>query len=323
MNDKFRMASVTAEVHKARLEAMNNDIVRLMKEGGVDAVKAEPKFLMNLAKLVRESVEDEFALIDPTPIFCNTASYGLGDTIEIEQKHSTLRVVKYSPQSHPLIFSPVKSKYTFSTSMYELAYGIELIKVMVGTHSVEEFVGHAAQAMARHTLKLVLGAINTACATGATDQRGRALRTMAAGADVAKAELDAAIRRMGAGVRVFGARWALEPIMEFAQAAGGDDLKSEWVRRGKIGSYRGATLISVEDEFDVYRQQFTQIGGKDWEKLIFLASPVKGATYYERDMNALQWSELDSKTATFEAGLRMDHGVFVSQPWRYHVIELV
>lgn len=322
MIDNFRKASVTPEKHKARLEAMNEDVIRLMTEGGVDAIQAEPKFKMNLAKLVRESVEDEFALTDPTAIFTERRTASLGDKIEVERKHNTLRVVKYSPQSQPLIFSPVKSKHTLSTTMYELAYGIQLIQVMTRQHTIQEFVQYAAQALTKHALKVVLTAIDTACGVGATDQRGRALRTVAAGADVTKTELDAALRRMGPGTRIFGARWALEAIMDFAQSNGGDNMKEEWIRRGFIGTYRGASLVSFEDDFDAYKQAFTSVNGVDLEKLIFIAAPQKGAIYLERDLNALQWSELDSKTATFEAGLRLDHGVFVDKPWRYHVIKL-
>lgn len=320
MIHNFRVASATADKHQARMAAVTEDIVRLMSEGGIERVEAEQGFKFKLSKLIRESIEDEFSLTDPTAIFTNRRTAALGDKVEIERKHNTLRVVKYSPQSQPLIFSPVKSKYTVSTSMYELAYGLELFKVMTRQHSVEEFVKYAAQAITRHSLKVVLTAINAACGAGATDQRGRALRHTLGTADVSKTELDAAIRRMGPGVTIFGSRWALSPIHEFGATT--DPAKEELRTRGSIGVYRGCRMVALEDDYNEYAEKWTSVGGVDWEKLLFIAAPEKGAVYLERDLNALQWSEIDAKTATFEAGLRMDHGIFVDKPYKYHVIQL-
>lgn len=323
MLHNFRTASRTAAEQKDVLTALNNDFIALMEKGGVSAIKAQPEFQMKAATLIREIIADRFAMTDPTPLFTERRDARLGDKIEFTRKHNTLRVVKYAPQSQPLMYSPVKSKYTITTSSYELPYGIELFKVLTRQYEIGDFVEHAAQAMVRHNVELTLTAINTACGVGAQDQRGRALRTVAAGSDVAKAELDAAIRRMGPGATIFGQRYALDPIFTFA---GAQSLQSqeELHLRGTVGTYRGCNLVAILDDFNEYQASFTKIGAKDWEKLLFISSAVdKGATLLERDLSPLNWEELDAEKALFRSSLRFDHGVFVDRPFLYHVIELV
>jgi hypothetical protein len=317
----FRVASRKPEEMKEALGALNSDIIRRMTEGGVEKV-AEPTFKAKMAALVREAIADTFALEDMTPIFCSRKSANLGDKVEITRKHNTLRVVKYAPGAQPLMFSPVKSKYTVSTSMFELPFGIELFKILTRQYELADLTAMAGQAMIRHNIELVLTAINTACGVGATDVRGRALRTTAAGADVAKAELDAALRRLGPGVSIFGSRYALDPIFSFGGGLS-ENLKDELNTRGLIGVYRGAKLVSVEDDYNEYAASWTKIGGVDREKLIFIASPDKGAVKIERDLSQLNWSEVSEEKAIFRSSERLDHGIFVDKPFRYHVIQTV
>jgi hypothetical protein len=314
---------MTTEDRTAALKALDNDIIRLMNEGGAEAINAEPKFKLKMAQLVREAVADVVGITDLTPVLTEQKrGLRLGDKIEAEVKHNTLRVVSYTPQSHPLVFSPTKSKYPVSTDQFELAWGIELIKVMLRLHTTAEFVDYAAQAVARHYQKFTLEALDTA-ATG-NDPRGRPIRFTGAAADVDQDDLDDALRSLGAGVTIYGSRYALSPIFGFGATQGGDATKDEFVRRGVIGSYRGATLAAVEPDFQVYTQKWTEINGTDWEKLIFLVSnSAKPAVFYERDMNALQWSELDTKESVFGGGIRMDHGIFVNAPYNMRVIELL
>lgn len=320
MVHNFRVASArSAEDRKLALAALNDDIIRRMNEGGVNKV-SEPEFLTKMAKLVRTEIQDVFALKDPTPIFCDSRSARLGDKIEFSRKHSTFRVVKYAPQSQPLIFTPVKSKYSVSTSMFELAYGIELFKILTRQYTVADLTEMAGQAMIRHNLEVVLTAINAA-ATG-NDQHGRPLRTTAGAADVSEAELKLALRRMGPNVTIFGSRYALDPIFGFAGALS-ENLKDELNQRGLVGRYRGANLVALEDDYNVYAQAFTSIGGVPLEKLIFIASPDKGAVRIERDLAPLNWQKIDEEKAIFRSSERMDHGVFVERPWLFHVIQTV
>jgi hypothetical protein len=322
MLHNFRTASRTAEDRAAALTALNTDIINLMNEGGVDRIAGDMEFRGKMAALIRESIADEFALTDPTPIFCNQRSASLGDKVEITKKHHNLRVVRYAPQSQPLIFSPVKSKYTVTTSMYELPWGIELFKIMTRQYEVSDLTTMAAQAMVRFNLQLVLTAINTACGVGAVDQRGRALRTVAGAADVTKTELDLALRRMGPGATIFGSRYALSPIFDFAGAQS-ENLKDELNARGVIGVYKGCKLVAVEDDYNEYAGSWTTIGSDPWEKLLFIASTEKGAVKIDRDLSALNFTKVDEEKAIVRSSERLDTGIFVDKPHRYHVIRTV
>ena len=325
--NNFRKASVdTREELDARIEAVEKDLLKLLDDGGVARVAAETKWRMRAAELIRNTVVDTFSMTDPTPIFTERRDARLGDTLEFEQLINTLRVVSYSPQSHPLTFTPRKAKYTITTAKYELAYGIPLEKIMTRQHKLGEFVSMAGEAITRHYVDLSLTAIDTACASGNTDIRGRALRTLAAGADVTKDEVDAALRRMytaNDNITIFGSRWALDPILDHAVtlAGAGGPTAEEMRSRGWVNTYKGANLVVIEDDYNEYYTQWTTINGVDWDKLIFIAGGV-GAALYERDLSALQWEVLDPKTAQWESGVRMDHGIFVYAPERYHVIQL-
>lgn len=320
----FRIASCNREDNAKKIAALQEDFIKILEKDGVSGVKADPKFQMNAAKLLREVVIDEFSMTDPTPIFTERRTGTLGDKIEFERLINTLRVVKYSPGSHPLAFTPKKAKYTVTTSMFELVWGVPLHQVMTRQRKIEDVVKFAAEALTRHYVKLVLEAVDTAC-TGNTDIRGRALSTSAAGATVAEAELDAAIRRLqtyGGNITIFGSKWALWPIMALVGATA-DGLIEEWQRRGQIGFYKGCRLVAIEDDYNEYQGQFTTVNGVDWDKVLFLTAGETGAVLLERDLSALNWEDLDTEKAQFRTGVRFDHGIFVHKPWRYHVIHLV
>ena len=277
--------------------------------------------MLMMAQLIREGVADVYALREPTPIFCDSRSARLGAKVEFTRKHNTLRVVKYAQGGQPMVFTPVKSKYTVSTSMFELPWGIELFKILTRQFTVADLTQMAGQAMIRHNVELVLTAINAACGVGATDQRGRALRTMASGADVTESEMKAGLRGMGPGDTIFGSRYALDPIFSFTGALS-PNLADELNQRGLVGVYRGAKLVALEDDYNEYAGAWTSIGGVDRDKLLFIASPEKGAVLIERDLTPLNWQKLDEEKAIVRSSERLDHGIFVDKPWRYHVIQL-
>lgn len=320
----FRKASSTADERQQKLAAIDSDLYQILKADGMGGLQARPDFQFKMATLFRETVIDGFSMTDPTPIFTERREGELGNTYEFEKLINTLRVVKYAPMSEPLIFTPRKAKYTISTGMYELSVGIDLQKILTRQHTVASFADMSSQAVQRHYVNLVLTAIDNACATGVTDARGRDLRTAAAGADLAKAELDEQLRRMYAsgqsGLTVFAHRYALDPIFDFG--ADTDSSKDELRQRGQIGVYRGAKLVSMEDEYNMWTQSFTSINSIDWEKLVFVASGNPGAILLERDLSALEWQKVDTERAWFRTGVRWDHGILVHSNWRYGVIEL-
>lgn len=318
----FRLASVSTDEHDKRLAALNEDLLKIMNTEGIGGLQARPEFQYKAAKLFRETVIDQFSMTDPTPIFTERRTGELGNTYEFTKLINTLRVVKYAPMSEPLIFTPRKAKYTISTSMFELPVGIDLQKILTRQHTVAEFAKMSSEAVTRHYVNLVLTAVDTAV-TSATDIRGRNLRTSAAGSDIAQAELDAQLRRLysyGSDVTIFGHRWALDPIFDFS--ANTDSAKDEMRARGQIGTYRGARLVSIQDEYNPWTGAFTSINGTDQEKLLWLSAGQPGAILMERDLSALNWQSLDAERAWFRTGIRWDHGILVHSNWRYGVIEM-
>ena len=321
----FAKASASRAETVEKLAAVQADAMKLLNAGGISKFAAATEWRGEAAKLIREVVVDTFKMSDPTPIFTERRDAKLGDQHEFTRLFNTLRVVEYSPQSLPTSFTPRKGKWVIKTSSFELPFGIPLAKVMTGQHELGEFAVMAGQALTRHYINLTLTAIDTACATGVVDLKGRAVRTAAAGADVLKTEIDAALRRMNAfnsGVTIFGSRWALDPIYSFAGALS-ENLKDELNARGVIGTYRGAKMVEMTDDFNTFYASFSKVNGVDLDKLIFIASGEPGAILLERDMSGLDYEVLDPRSAQWSSGIRFDHGILVHTPSRYHVIELV
>lgn len=326
LSHNFRLASDSADTRAAKLEAINKDLLGVLTAEGIGGFQARPDLQYKVARLFRETIIDGFAMTDPTPIFTERRAGELGNTYEFTKLINTLRVVKYAPMSEPLIFTPRKAKYTIATSMYELPVGIDLQKILTRQHTVAEFSNMQAEAITRHYVNLTLTAIDTACANGVTDIRGRDLRAITTSTDVQSTDLDDQLRRMysyNENVVIFGHRWALDPILDMAASTtSADAVKEELRTRGWVGQYRGATLVAVNDEYNEFTANFTSINGVDWEKLIFLGSGVPGAILMERDLSALNWQELDPERAFFRTGIRWDHGILVHSNWRYGVLEM-
>lgn len=323
MKFNFRTASMSADQRREKLDALNADFLDILNNGGVGKLASEAGFQYKAAALFREVVLDTFAMTDPTPIFADTRPAALGDTVEFTRLINTLKVVKYAPMSQPLIFTPRKMKYTVSTAQYEQAVGIDLQSILTRQHTVAEFAAMSAEALMRHNVELVLTAVDTACAQGTTDIHGRDLSENIAGAEITKEALDAQIRRLGvyqSGVTIFGSRFALDPIFDFGAVT--EDLKNELNGRGLIGTYRGARIVAIQDDYNDWQNSFTKINGVEWDKLVFLAGATRGATLVERDISALNWQELNQEKAWFRTGVRFDHGIMVHSPWRYAVLRL-
>jgi hypothetical protein len=319
----FATASVNRTDLDARLDAIQADAMKILGEGGVTAFNANTQWRGEAAALIRQSVQDIFAMTDPTPIFVDRRDGRYGDTYEFEELINTLRVVEYSPNSLPQVFTPRKGKYTIKTAMYELPFGIELVKLLSGQHTVGSFAQMAAEARVRFMHSFVLTAIDKACAVGTTDLKGRALRTTAGAADVSKSEIDSALRRMNAfntGVSIFGSRYALDAI--YNHGATSDNLKDELNARGVIGRYRGANLVEMQDDHNLFYQNWAKVNGVDVDKLIFLAAGTKGAVLLDKDVRQLDWETLDPRAGMWTTGTRMDMGILVTKPWRYHVVQL-
>lgn len=324
----FRKASLTSVENNEMLADLNADLKATMERGGsINSLNQDPKLVGYAGTLIRQAVDNIVAHTDPIPLLFEARDAKLGDTIEFDYLINTMRVVEYAPHSHPLTYTPLKNKYTISTKMYEMAYGIPMLEILTGRKSVGDYARFAAEAVQRHRFELGFGAIYTAVSGGATDPAGRALYDTVSADEVDEDTLKEAIRRLGSAVggkvRVFGTRFALEPIFDFVGAKS-EGLAEELNARGVVATYRGATLVEIPTAgmFDEYLGGFTAIAGIPLDNLLFLVAEMPGGIYMERDISAFDWEVLDPKTGTFETGTRMDHGVLITHGWKYHVIEM-
>jgi len=263
-------------------------------------------------------------------MFCERRTLANGDRYEFERLVSNMKVVQYSPGAAPQVFTPRKAKYTIGTSRYEMNWGIELMKVINRQFQVSDFARMAADAMSRFMQELVFGAINVANAANVVDLKGRAVRSTVAGGAITKTALDAAIRRMYSGglsgLTIAGTRWALDPIFEFVGGLS-ENLKDELANRGVIGNYRGARIVEITDDHQLYSNTFAQIPGAGGttvglDQLVFITSSQPGAVLLERDLSQLDFEELDVVSAQWRQRAVMDLGVFVHTPANQHVIQI-
>lgn len=320
---------VKASVERPREELdqmladLNTAALEIMNRGGVSAFAAADEWRGETASLIREAIEQEFRLTDPSSLFMTRRSLEHGNTYEFTKLINTFRVTEYAPGSDPQTFTPRKGKYPISTASHEIAWGIDLEALYTGQHDIATFVKFAGQAWVRHYAESALTVIDAA--TSGTFM-GDALRTAAAGADVAKAEIDAALRRMykyNSGVTIFGTRNALYPLYEIGVQLGGDATKEELLRRGLIGTYRGARLVELTDEYNPYYESFTKVSnGKDMSQFLFLGAGNGGGVFLEKDLSMLDWEVVSPRAARWEQGSRFEHGSLIHSPWMYHVIEL-
>lgn len=310
--DNLRVASRTPDEIQEQKEALRTEFA---KRTSISDIQADPKFVADVASLTRQLAEDMFDLSDPTPLFVNRKGALLGDTVELEETINTMKAVRRHPGSHPLAFTPTKRKYPLTSKQYDLPFYMDLEKILRRQSDPGVFVDHAAEALSRLYVETVLGAIDAAC-TG-NDHYGRALRSSVA-TSVDQTTLDAALRNLGdvnSDVFIAGRFYALFPVLGFT---GFSDVALEEIRRtGMIGTYKGARVVVLRDDFNFFYNAATIPDNR-----LYLGGSDKGAWMLERDVSALSYSSLDPEKAILKNGFRVDMGVTVLQPWKYRVIAI-
>jgi len=312
MIEGLRQAKLTAgelQEHKDRLNEAVSEYT------SVGALVADPKFLFQMAQLVRQIAVDQFDLTDPTPLFVNRASAELGETLELEETVNTMKAVRRHPGSHPLAFTPTKRKFPITTVQYDLPFAIDLEKIIRGQLDASVFADHAAEALSRVFVETTVAAIDAA-ATG-NDYYGRAQSSSVA-TNIDLSTLDAAIRTLGdvnSDLFIAGRYHTLFPMLGFAGYA---DVALEELRAtGMVGTYKGAKVIILRDDFNFFYGTASIPADK-----IYLGGGRKGAWLHERDVSALEYQSLDTERAWLKTGFRLDFDVTVLQPYRYHVITI-
>ena len=312
MIEGLRQAKLTPDELQANKDRLNEAVSQYTSVG---ELAADTKFLFQMAQLVRQIAVDTFELTDPTPLFVNRVSADLGDTIELEETVNTMKAVRRHPGSHPLAFTPTKRKFPITTVQYDLPFAMDLEKIIRGQLDASVFADHAAEAMSRVFVETTINAIDAA-ATG-NDHYGRAQGSSVATA-IDAATLDTAVQTLGdvnSEIFIAGRYFTLFPILGFSGYA---DVALEEIRRnGMLGTYKGARIVVLRDDFNFFYNAATIPDDK-----LYLGGARKGAWLHERDVSALEYQSLDPEKAWLKTGFRLDFDVTVLQPWKYHVITI-
>jgi hypothetical protein len=121
----------------------------------------------------------------------------------------------------------------------------------------------------------------------------------------------------GGAPTVFGRHITLNtPLRNFAGFS--DSVNDDMTRRGKIGVYHGANLVTLIDPWA--RRDATHLIRKD---RVYVASGTPGAIFMDKPVTFLNWSLVDARTASFGVGIRIEDGLLVFDPYQYRIIEIV
>lgn len=319
----FRKAAYTPAKRTEMLQDLQKGFEQKMNEGGLSAIKADGIFQMRAASLIREVVLDEYTDLTPMPILVERKNAKLGDKHEYVRLVGRNRVVRYTPGTHPLVYTAQRAKSTIATGQYEIAWGVPLFEIMEGQMTIEEVTRYGAAAIVRHEVEMIFGGVNAALSVSAKDIYGDALRTNLAG-DLTQGALDAAIERMSrynSGLKIWGTHKSLNKIFGFIGASS-EALKTEYVQRGSFGQYKGCSLHKVEFDYDPYSESMPTFDGISFDNAVLITAEERGAVVLERDISLLDWEELDTEKGHFRVGKRFDKGVHVAEPHRFHMIQL-
>jgi hypothetical protein len=308
----LRQATRTRDEISEAKKALNESFLQYKKAG---EIFADPKFVFEVAELVRQIAVDQFMLSDPTPLFVNRKDAALGETVEIEEVVNTMKAVRRSPGAGALAFTPSKRKYSLTTSQYDLPFFIDIEKVLRRQQEASVFADHAAQALSRLFVETTVNAISAACV--GTDHYGRNLNANVA-TTVTDVVLDGVLRSLGdvnSDVVIAGRFYALFPITGFS---GYSDVALEEIRKnGIIGTYKGARVVVLKDDYNFYYGSASIPDNKIW-----LAGADKGAWLLERNVSALDWQDVDAEKTQIRSGFRTDFSVTVLQPWKYRTVTI-
>jgi hypothetical protein len=322
---QFRTASRSADelkTAKQELDEMFSVVIGTQGRMNAKGVREIEENRFELAELIVQLISDEVAVTDPLPFLVESVSGDIRDQYIWQEMNSTLRVVNRSygtkPHSQRLTFE----EYGISTSHKELAVEIALEEVASGRITASQVAEEMAQTILRNRIKTVLDALDAAVPSQ-DDQTGLSGYTLRY-TGLTQANFDKAIDGLqdeAEGVTMFGRHIALAPaIRAFTGFADGtlmsDATKDALNVRGVIGTYHGAPIVTLRDQFHK-RDPNTHLIGND---KVYLASGTKGAIWMEKDVSFLNWSVVDPRTSTFGTGIRLEDGLLVHDANQYRVM---
>ena len=317
----FKTAARTPDELIASKKALNEafDIVKGSRKGEMNR-KALQKLEENkfeLAELILQVVNDTVLSTDPTPFLVDQVEGDLGNNYVWQELDSTLRVVSRSYGTKPLSQRLTFKEYGMTTSHKEIAVTIPLEQIAVGRITPSQVTDAMAEAINRYRITTILDGIDAAVTAVAdhTGLGGYVLRYVS----LSQANLDKAINGLldeSASPTIFGRHIALAPAIQ-GFTGFSDETKRELEVRGMIGTYRGAPVVSLRDQF--HKREGGHLIRKD---RVWLTSGTKGARFMTKDVSFLDYSVVDPRSSTFEVGTRLEDGLLVHDAQQYRIIEV-
>lgn len=316
----FKVASRTPDeltAHKAELDEMFEKVKG--KNGRIDTagMKEIENSRYEIAQLVVQLISDQATVSDPTPFFVDTVQGDIRDSYIWQELHqdATLRVVNRALGSKPLAQRLFFKEFGISTSQKEIAVAIPLEDVAAGRITPSLVVERMAAAINRYRVGMILGAVDAGVTAG-NDQTGVAGYTTRY-IGLTDANLTHAIDGLqdnSDSPTIFGRHIYVAPAIR-AFSGYSETTKREMEVRGMIGTFRGAPIVTLADEYS--RPDSGHVIPAD---RVYISGGKKGAIYMQKDVSYLNYSLIDARTATFETGLRMEEGVLVWKPYAYRMI---
>jgi len=317
----FQVANRTLDelsAHKAELDAMFDVVKGAHGKLDVAGVKEIEADRYEIAQLVVQLISDQATVSDPSAFFVDTVQGDIRDSYIWQELHpdAALRVVNRALGSKPLAQRLFFKEFGMSTSQTELAVAIPLEDVAAGRITPSLVVERMAAAVNRYRVGMILNAIDAGVTAG-PDQTGVAGYTLRYTGGLTAANLDKAIDGLQDNSEtpsIFGRHIYLAPAIR-AFTGWSDLTKREFETRGVIGTYNGAPVITLQDQYS--RPDAGHVIPAD---RAYIAGGTKGAIHMQKDVSYLNYSLVDPRTATFETGLRMEEGVLVWKPYAYRMI---
>lgn len=316
---KFNTPVRTAQERQDHKGKLNEIFARIGTKGRISAqgLKDLHDNRVEIAATIVELIQDDLAVVDPTPFLVDTVSQGFMDTNLFQKLEGTLKVVNRAYGSKPFGQRLTSSQYNVTTSMKEIDVTVPLEDVAAGRITASQVVEGMAFAISRYRTSLVLDAIDAAVTATAdpTGVAGYNLRYSGL-TDTNLAKAVDGLRDGGDAPTIFGRHIALYPaIRNFTGWA--DSQKSDIMERGQVGAYVGAPIVTLIDKYTELLGGHQVAANRVW-----CASANKGAWFIDKDVTFLNWATVDERSATFSTGIRLENGVFVHTPYRYRVIEV-
>jgi hypothetical protein len=316
---EFRKANWTPD----KLQAAKDEFDNIFKEHVIGergqfnkrSVSALHEARFDLGELFIHIVEETFLTTNPLSLLVSETTGNLGDIEIFRQQNSALRMVNRAIGSKPISQRLTFREWNIVTSQKEVNVEIPLEKVAAGSITPSIVATNMAIAVLRGRISTALQAIDDA--VDATPDRSGLSGFNLRYTGFTQSNLDNAIDGVmdeGGTPTVFGRHTTLAPMIRGFSGFGLENLDI-LTERGIIGSYHGANIVTIADEYNKYSADHIIRNDR-----IYVASGRKGAILKSVDVNFLNYVTVDERTATFMAGTRVDEGVLVWDKYAYRVI---